>query len=112
MTVSYVAEPLSRVFFVDDSVLFYQAMKTEALNVNGVLLKYAEGSGQFVNLKKTSTYFSSSYPQALKIRLSEVLATKYQENFGKYLGIQADFGVSKKKVFEDIRNRLEERING
>ncbi|XP_070672091.1 uncharacterized protein [Malus domestica] len=33
------------------------------------------------------------------------------ESFGKYLGIQANFRVSKKKVFEDIRNKLEERIN-
>lgn len=41
-----------------------------------------------------------------------MLGIKYQENFGKYLGIQADFGGSKKKVFEDIENRLEERING
>jgi len=40
-----------------------------------------------------------------------VLGITYQESFEKYLGIQADFRVSKKKVFEDIRNKLEERIN-
>lgn len=58
MTISHVAEPLSHVFFADDSVLFLKATETKALNVNGVLKKYAEGSSQFMNLEKSSTYFS------------------------------------------------------
>lgn len=28
------------------------------------------------------------------------------------MGIQADFGATKRKLFEDVRNRLEEMING
>lgn len=34
------------------------------------------------------------------------------EGFRRYLGIQADFGGSKKKVFEVVRNKLDEQING
>ncbi|XP_070679333.1 uncharacterized protein [Malus domestica] len=34
------------------------------------------------------------------------------EGFRRYLGIQADFGGSKKRVFEAVRNKLDERING
>lgn len=112
MTVNHLAKPLSHVSFADDSVLFCQATETEAIHVNGVLQKYVEGFGQFVNLEKSSVYFRSSCLQALGVWLSEVLGIKYQKNFGKYLGIQADFRGSKKKVFKDIRIRLEERING
>lgn len=68
-------------------MIFCQATKKVALNVNGVLQKFVEGSGQFVNLEKNSAYFSSCCPQALRIRPSKVLGFKYQENFGKYLGI-------------------------
>ncbi|TQD69318.1 hypothetical protein C1H46_045149 [Malus baccata] len=41
-----------------------------------------------------------------------VLNIKHQEGFGKYFGLQADFGASKKKVFEEVRNRVDERVNG
>ncbi|XP_070668773.1 uncharacterized protein [Malus domestica] len=64
------AEPISHVFFTDDSVLFCRATEVEELGIC------------------------------------------HQEGFGKYLGIQADFGASKKKVFEDAQNRLDDIING
>ncbi|KAM1814992.1 hypothetical protein ACFX11_028589 [Malus domestica] len=93
-------------------VFLCQATKTEAIHVAGILQKYVEGSGHCVNLEKSSAFFSSSCLHALRVRLSAMLGINYQENFGKYLGIQVDLGGSKKKVFEDIRNKLEERING
>ena len=35
-----------------------------------------------------------------------------RDGFGKYLGIQADFGHSKKMVFESVRRGVESRIDG
>ncbi|KAM1862982.1 hypothetical protein ACFX14_003378 [Malus domestica] len=84
----------------------------EAGNINSALQKYAKGSGQQVNLEKSSVFFSPTSSPILRNRLSGILGVNYQETFGNYLGIQVDFGVSKMKVFEDIRNKLEERING
>lgn len=57
ITSNHVVEPLSHVFFTDDSVFFCQATKPEAIHVNGVLQKYAEGSRQFVNLEKKFNIF-------------------------------------------------------
>lgn len=75
-------EPLSHVLFVDDSVLFCQATEMEALLGNDLLHKYADGSGQCVNLEKSSAFFSSSCPQTMRVRLSAILGIKYQDNFG------------------------------
>ncbi|RXH83478.1 hypothetical protein DVH24_005731 [Malus domestica] len=77
------AELLSHVFFVDDFVLFFQATKAEAVCVNNLLQCYAERSGQFINLEKSSVHFSSNCPQNMKVWLVEVLYVKHQEGFGK-----------------------------
>lgn len=57
-------------------------------------------------------HFSGGCSHTLKDQLSNVLGIRHHKGFGKYLGIQVDFGASKKKVFEDVQNRLDERING
>ncbi|XP_070665131.1 uncharacterized protein [Malus domestica] len=53
----------------------------------------------------------SEAQNGLKAHLSQVLGIGHQEGFGKYLGIQSDFRASKRKVFEEVQNRLDERIN-
>lgn len=35
-----------------------------------------------------------------------------KDGFGKYLGIQANFGHSKKAVFESVHRGIESRIDG
>ncbi|KAM2075386.1 hypothetical protein ACFX1T_038282 [Malus domestica] len=70
-----------------------------------------EGSRQFINLEKSLVHFSSGCPQSLKTQISKLLGIKHMEGFRRYLGIQADFGGSKKRVFEAVRNKLDERIN-
>lgn len=73
ITVNSLAVPISHVFFADDSVLFCWATETEAQNVKELLMKYARGSGQFVNMEKSSVYFSGGCSQTLKDQLSNVL---------------------------------------
>ncbi|KAB2626693.1 hypothetical protein D8674_020311 [Pyrus ussuriensis x Pyrus communis] len=83
-------------------VFFCQATEIEALNVKGLLQQYAEGSGQFINLDKSSVHFSVGCLQGLKAHLSQILGIKHQEGFGKYLGIHTNFGALKKRVFEEL----------
>lgn len=83
-------------------------MESEAQNVLYLLQRYAEGSGQFINLDKSSVHFSVGCSQVCKAQLYQILGIRHQEGFG----IQSDFGVSKKKVFEEVWNRLDKRING
>ncbi|BFG16870.1 hypothetical protein CerSpe_031440 [Prunus speciosa] len=44
--------------------------------------------------------------------MEDILQIKQKEEFGKYLGITADFCASKKKVFEDVRNKVSTRLTG
>lgn len=51
--------PISHLFFTDDSVLFGNATVEEAQGVVDVLKTYAYGSGQGINMAKSSIFFGS-----------------------------------------------------
>ncbi|KAM1406093.1 hypothetical protein ACFXTH_000797 [Malus domestica] len=44
--------------------------------------------------------------------IGNTLGIPYKDGFGKYLGLQADFGLSKKAVFAEIRDKIEARLAG
>lgn len=73
LQVSANAEPLSHVFFEDNSVFFCQATESETVCVNNLLPRYAEGSGQSINLDKSSVHFSSNCSDNFKSQLAAVM---------------------------------------
>ncbi|KAB2610170.1 pentatricopeptide repeat-containing protein [Pyrus ussuriensis x Pyrus communis] len=75
--------------------------ESEAACINSLIRRYVESSGQLINLDKSLVHFSANCPKHTKRLLLLVLNIKRQEGFGKYLGLQADFGAFKKKVFEE-----------
>lgn len=103
---------ISHLFFADDSVLFCRAEETEVACLKRILQRYELGSGQRVNLDKSSALFSPKCPAGLRQRLVDTIGVREQDGFGRYLGLQADFGASKKAVFEGIRKRLAAKLLG
>ncbi|CAN6573468.1 unnamed protein product [Malus baccata var. baccata] len=104
--------PLTHLFFADDSVLFGNATVEEAKGVADILNTYARGSGQEINLSKSSIFFGTSTSKRIKKRIGNTLGIMHKDGFGKYLGLQADFGLSKKAVFAEIRDKMEARLAG
>ncbi|CAN6562972.1 unnamed protein product [Malus baccata var. baccata] len=110
--VSTNGNPISHLFFADDSVLFGHASVEEARGILEVLRTYSNGSGQAVNLSKSSIFFGSKTPNRVRKLIGQIMGIQCRNGFGKYLGLQADFGHSKRVVFEEIRDRLESRLAG
>ncbi|XP_048427900.1 uncharacterized protein LOC125471501 [Pyrus x bretschneideri] len=79
-------------FFADDSVVFCKADEMEARNVIRILEKYGQESGQIINLEKSSIFFGKGCLMKNKKRIVSRLNIQARDGFGKYLGIQADFG--------------------
>ena len=110
--VSSTGRALSHIFFADDSVLLCNALAEDAKGVKEILNVYTCGSGQEINLSKSSIFFSPKTTKRVKLKVVEILNIQSQAGFGKYLGLQADFGISKKAVFESVRERIENRMAG
>ncbi|CAN6585727.1 unnamed protein product [Malus baccata var. baccata] len=104
--------PLTYLFFADNSVVFGNASVEEAESIVAVLQTYARGSGQVINLAKSLVFFGANTPKCQKAKIVNSLGIQSKQGFGKYLGLQADFGHSKKAVFAEIRDKIEARMSG
>ncbi|CAN6710400.1 unnamed protein product [Malus baccata var. baccata] len=93
-------------------LLFGNATIEEAQGVADILKMYASGSGQEINMSKSSIFFGTATSKRNKKKIGETLGIQHKDGFGKYLGLQADFGLSKKAVFAEIRDKIESRLAG
>ncbi|CAN6698982.1 unnamed protein product [Malus baccata var. baccata] len=95
-----------------ERVVFGNASVEEADSIVEIFQTYARGSGQVINKAKSSVFFGAKTPKCLKAKIVNSLGIQSNLGFGKYLGLQADFGHSKKAVFAEIRNKIEARMSG
>ncbi|KAM2983667.1 hypothetical protein FF2_009561 [Malus domestica] len=104
--------PITHLFFADDSILFGKATTEEALGILNILKTYARGSGQELNMSNSSIFFGSKILNRTMLKIGRTTGIQCKVGFGKYLSLQADFGHSKKVVFEEVKDRLETRMTG
>ncbi|KAM0991681.1 hypothetical protein ACFX2C_010032 [Malus domestica] len=88
----------------DDAVIFCRAQEEEVQEVMDVLQCYADASEHIINREKSSLFFGSKCSRQWRREPVTCANIQGRDEFGKYLGITADFGVSKEA--------LEGRING
>ena len=93
---------VSHLVFADDSVLFFRDDEREVVVVRKILYDYAEASGQYINQQKFEVTFSRNVNQGLKndVRMTE------GNGGGKYLGFLSFVGMSKKAIFNFIKNKV------
>ena len=94
---------VSHIFFLDDSVLFWQAKEIECQVILDILATYEKASGQKINKDKTNIFFSSSTHQDVQICIQQLLGVPSIRNFEKYLGLPALVGRAKKQIFTYIK---------
>lgn len=86
-------QPLSHLFFVDDSILFCRVSITEWQCIQSILEVNCEGSRQSINKQKTFILFSPNTSNKTKNQVKDVAGVKICHNPGTYLGL----GKSKNK---------------
>ncbi|KAM2339608.1 hypothetical protein EV1_018666 [Malus domestica] len=87
---------LTHLFFADDAVIFCKAKDEEVLLVMDVLKSYADASSQVINRDKSSLYFGANFSRQRRKQIASCTNIMGRDDFGKYLGIIADFRSLKK----------------
>ncbi|CAN6713066.1 unnamed protein product [Malus baccata var. baccata] len=80
------------------NVLFCEVTVEDAQGVREILNSYAAGSGQEINMTKSFIFYGAKVKKLEKKLIENTLNIQSRMGFGKYLGLQADFGLSKKAV--------------
>jgi hypothetical protein len=78
---------LSHLFFADDSILFCKANSVEWRRIMRILGVYEKGSGQKLNLQKTSLFFSRNTSLERKQEISRLSGLFESHRIETYLGL-------------------------
>jgi hypothetical protein len=104
--------PISHLLFVDDSVFFAKGDERSVENLKSTLQTYYDGSGQKINLKKSSIFSSKHCSEQMKERVKHKLGVHDDTLKDTYLGIPTWLGRSPMKCFKFLTGRLWKRLNG
>uniref|UniRef100_A0A2N9G5C3 CCHC-type domain-containing protein n=1 Tax=Fagus sylvatica TaxID=28930 RepID=A0A2N9G5C3_FAGSY len=103
---------ISHLFFADDSVIFCRASQHEGGVLQTILKLYERASGQKINEEKTAFFFSKNTPVAVRSEILSMFGSSPASQFEKYLGLPSILGRSKKRAFNEIKDRIWKRLQG
>ena len=101
---------ITHLFFADDSLIFCKANQQQATELMRVLQVYAIGSGQLINLDKSSILFSKNVSPVVKQEICQIMGNMQQVSQGKYLGLPMVVTRTKEQIFGFIRTNIQQRI--
>jgi len=102
---------ISHLLFADDCILFCKANRVEWRRLLKIISIYEDGSGQRVNLNKTSVFFSRNTKLS---RRQEILSfSGLSETYGieSYLGLPCFVGRSRNQAFQFIKEKIWKKLN-
>ncbi|KAK4255495.1 hypothetical protein QN277_008493 [Acacia crassicarpa] len=103
---------LTHSFFADDALLYMRASHRNCTYLAKILDLYCAASGQVINLDKSSIFFSSNSPLAVRTMVCGMLHIPATEDPGTYLGIPSIWGKSKTQALAYIKERVASKIQG
>lgn len=80
-------EPLTHLFFADNSVLFGKASVEEAQGIMDVLKTYARGLGQEINLSKSSIFFGTTTLKRTRLKIGNTMGIQCKAIFWEVPGV-------------------------
>ena len=103
---------ISYLLFADDSLVFCRATISECVQIQSILHRYEQASGQCINGAKTSIFFSSNTRHDTHAAIATFLGVPSVQQYEKYLGLLTLVGRNKKKSFSAIKERIWKKLKG
>lgn len=102
---------INHLLFADDSVIFGRASNAEMKRIQGLLDIYGKASGQCLNKKKTTIFFSSNTPWEARTQIQQGAGVASCSSYEKYLGLPAVMGRSRYYTFRCLKERVWAKVN-
>jgi len=102
---------LSHLFFADDSLLFCKANSVEWRQLLRILGTYEAGSGQKLNLHKTSIFFSRNTSVERRQEILQQSGLQETQRLDTYLGLPSFVGKSRKQTFSYIIEKVSQKLD-
>ena len=84
----------------------------ECRALQDILSLYENALGQKLNAEKTSLFFSSNTLEATKQEIQNALGVQNMNQLEKYLRLPPLIGRSKRKAFDEIKNKVRKKVGG
>ncbi|KAA3489038.1 reverse transcriptase [Gossypium australe] len=97
--------------FADDCILFAEATERDAISLKQILMEYKQNSGQCVNFKKSTIFFSTNTQERERMAVSQVLKVRRSIDIERYLGLPSMVGKRKRSCFQNLKDRFKQRID-
>lgn len=104
--------PKYPLFFVDDSLVFLKAVAADFGHFKAILKSYEKASGQCVNVKKSTVFFSKNVPVDSRQYLCNVVSMNESESMGVYLGLLSTFHRGKTRDFQFLLDKVWSLLQG
>lgn len=102
---------ISKLHTTNDGLLFCKATLSKWLSIQCLLNIYEAALGQHLNRHKSSIFFSTNTTREIRSQLINLSGVSVCRNHDKCLGLPTFVGKSNHGTFENIRDRVRERIN-
>lgn len=106
------APPVSHLLFADDLIIFSRANKFEATTIRSCLQKFSAWSGQTINEAKLAVHFSRNFRGLARDEVCATLNIQHSFNQNSHLGLPIFIHRSKRLAFNDIKERVLQKIEG
>lgn len=104
--------PISHLLFADDNIFFAKSDNRSVDALKNTLNVYCQGSGQKINLDKSSVFLGPHCPDLVKDRVKTKLEVQSEELNDFYLGTPTSVGRSPTATFNFLYDKLWKYING
>ena len=102
---------INHLFFADDSLIFCKATTQDWVTLSKILDEYEAISGQRLNKDKTAVFFSRNTSREARCNIQTLSGVPISQCYDTYLGLPDLVGRSRNWEFQNIKERVNKRVN-